>query len=250
MRSVQKSLRIVQFKCPYDTWESAFTQKLYAQVITLKLDGYKKEYPYGVLPIDTLDLVANHLLVCEQKADGSLFPLMGYRSISFNRCKTHGQGFPLVTLMHLIQNPNHEESVKTAIHNATTNGHEIFYDSSWTIRPEVRENRELTEELIGIMKALHVLQHIDSPKVEEIMAGGVLRFKMERLYEYWGYDRLSFQGEALPPISMPYASGEKAILFHLKKFSPAALEYAKEFESMWKNRLDVTVEALELSKAS
>ncbi|MGZ5279528.1 MAG: hypothetical protein ACXWC9_06280, partial [Pseudobdellovibrionaceae bacterium] len=100
-----QNLRFVVLKSPFQIWtqlENDTFKDLFHDMVRLKLQGYGLEYPRGVLPVDTSDFIATHLLVC--KEEGSrLRPIMGFKTTSFADCEHHQIAFPALGLVQAAE---------------------------------------------------------------------------------------------------------------------------------------------------
>jgi hypothetical protein len=230
--------QLVIIDCPYDTWSNQLTRDLFADTIQLKLDGYLASYPYGALPVDTTDFIGTHHIVCEKK-NGSLVPVMAYKTTALTRCKIHNLTFPALSLMQAAGAKKHAEEVMRIIAAASENQHEISYDGSWTMDPAIRRDKTRSEYLKKIMTAINVQYHISS-HVPEILGLGLLRFKTEQYFKNIGYRQLSQGDQLLPPISMGSLQNESVVLMHLTEFTKEALATAQEFNWLWEKRIEIS----------
>jgi hypothetical protein len=242
-----KRLRIVILGSPYDTLQDPLAQSLFAKTMALKIEGYRAEYPYGALPVETTDFIATHSILCDERDDG-LIPLMAYRSVSHSCAKTFGLPFGGLAVVNSAGGVEHAKAIQGILNRCEASGREISYDSSWTINPEVRKDRELTAHLQEIMRAMHVLYHVDY-NIPEIVAAGVVRFKMERYYRFWGYELIAKDGVPLGPIPLPFLRQESVLMFWLSKFSKEALEQAEKYRSLWNERIDICLKKSEKKAA-
>lgn len=227
--------RVVLLERPWDFWQDKSIRQLFTSVVALKKTGYGAEYPDWVLPVDGSDYYASHIMVCRE-AGSTLSPVMAYRSVPLDEANSHRSSFGGLSLARSVASHEHELAVAREVERCALSGRRISYDSSWTIDPELRKDEASTRYLRDLMKAIHVLHHLDSG-VQEIIAGGATRFKMEKLYQFWGYRELSLDGRVLPPLNLPTYNNEEVIVFHLRQFAELALAHAKKFESEWKARL-------------
>lgn len=134
--------KVAVLDCPYDTWGSTNTQHLFSEIINLKLAGYKDVYTDGVLPMDTYDFIATHILVCMEE-NGKLRPLTGFKSVTSARCKRFNLPFPTAQLLSLGNTPLHVEAVDSIMKNCDESGNVLAYDSSWTVHPEAKKTRSV-----------------------------------------------------------------------------------------------------------
>ena len=89
----RRKLKIVVLEAPYDSLKEKHAPDIFGKIISLKLQGYGPEYPYGTMPVDTNDFIATHLAVCVE--DGSeLKPIMAYKTVQQRKCRAHGVQFP------------------------------------------------------------------------------------------------------------------------------------------------------------
>ena len=187
--------RITVLDCPYETWSEPFTQKLFAQMVDLKLRGFRTGYADGVLPVDGSDFVCTHLMVCAETRD-ELKPLLAYRSISESGARKHAMKFPGLALVESAKTPapDHVQAVRRMVEHSQETGRSLRYCSSYTILPELREDRELVAQLKIYMTGMHALFH-DEYQTAESLLGGVVRFKTDQYFASWGYERLALDGQ-------------------------------------------------------
>lgn len=230
--------KVVVLECPYDSWKNPTMREMFVKLIDLKFDGYRKEYPYGVLPVDTTDFFATHHLVCEETESG-LLPLMAYKTVTLDRCKLHNSTLPVLNLANVCGIPKHASAIREIISRCESTGAGLSYDSSWTIHPDARKDESKTRELRNIMMAIHALHH-EEAKTGEIISLGALRFKMEKLFGYWGYSKIALGTDVLDPFRVPSYFNEEVIMIHMKGgFSKESLDFAETYRSAWTNRLIV-----------
>lgn len=225
------NFKILVLDCPYDSWETDETREWFGKIIKLKLTGYRREYPYGVLPMDTSDFIATHLVIAIEKK-GQLEPVMAYRSVSHDRCQKHSLSLPVLSLMKQLSATQHAEEIQEIIERCEAQKKRVCYASSLAVAEEYAGHPELKE----ILKMINVC-HTKEDEVGEILAGGVLRFKMDRFYTFMGYRKLAHNGNLLEPLQIPFACNEITGFFHLKDFSPEAKAVAKKYEYMWHDRI-------------
>jgi hypothetical protein len=237
--NILQKLRWVVLESPYDSWANEKTgqktRDLFEKTIGLKLAGYRREYSYGVLPVDTTDFIAIHQLICEEREDG-LYPLLGYKTVTWERAKLHNLPFPGLNLVRASQAPLHERAVQAILDDCQKKAISIAYDSSWTMAAEARANPELKKTLREMFTAFYVLFH-DAYRIQQLIGGGTIRFKTDEYFKYWGYEPISWNGEVLPPIHNPQLLGEPVRVMHLREFSEEAREVAARWKLFWKRAL-------------
>ncbi len=232
------AFRFVLLQYPYANWENGETRDLFGKMIRLKLRGYVANHFDGVLPFDTSDFLSDHLLVCKETAEEGLVPFMGYRSMPLSRAEFHKLPFGATTLCQASNGPEHEAAIRAVIEDCRKNSKELYYDSSYTVDPAAKNNPAISPEIKNLILAMHTLHH-ENMEHCELIAGGNLRFKMERLYQFWGYNGLSLGGRALGPLEMPFYAGDKMMVYHLTRWSPGALDLAATYKLLWRQMLIV-----------
>jgi hypothetical protein len=228
-------IRIVSLECPYDNWDNAQLTELFNKMVALKLNGYRKEYPYGVLPVDTSDFLSTHYLICNAKGE-TLTPLMGFKTVSLTRCHLHNVAFPLVSILKTSGATKHEELVTKQLEWCQRGGGDASYAGSWTIDPETRKNRPLVallRELTITMLVEHYRQH---PAARKYICGSV-RFKTDKFLQSLGYSPLEREGEPLSTFEQASLMGDTALALHCSSYTDAANETAYKYRDQWNSRL-------------
>ncbi|MCX6968034.1 MAG: hypothetical protein NTZ46_09725 [Verrucomicrobia bacterium] len=229
------SYKVVVLDCPYDTWSKTSTQSLFSEIINLKLAGYTSVYTDGVLPVDTYDFIATHILVCGEE-NGQLKPLTGFKSVTLSRCKRFNLPFPTSQLLSGTNTPQHTEAVASIMRSCDESGDVLAYDSSWTVHPLVRKDRPvhhfLQELFISNVVHLHT-----SAAPHKLLGAGVRQVRTDKFFERVGFKRLSNSGEPLSTFKQASLVGAEVALIHLERFSEFATSIAQKYESFWNERV-------------
>ncbi len=229
-------LRVVVLEYPTHILSEATPQALLSNLLALRVRGYGKEYPEGVLPLDTYDFIGTHLMVCREE-NGRLVPISGFRSVFLSTCDFHRLPFPALELIRTAGGAtSHEWAVRKILKSCRDEGVSISYESSWTIQPEVRKDRELTNYIRDMLTAVMALHQRDA-KVTQSLVCGVLRFKTDQFFKGMGFIPLDFMGSTLPELHQASLFGETVVMMHRKKVSEHALMLSEKFESHWANRI-------------
>ncbi len=233
----EQKLRVVILEAPYDTYQSAETRNLLSSTAALKLAGYQKEYPYGVLPIDTTDFFANHMLLCRENGS-SLTPVMGMKTVSLLRCQLHNMKLPVFNLINGQDLPLHLRAMERILESAMLSNQEVGYNGSWTIDPLVRQDKDLKQfaRALTVSWFVHYYREYGIPNV---FAGATLRFKVEQWKEFLGFEYLQSEGQSLPSIDCKPFFSERVAIMCLRKVRPEADLWARAFLPLWKSRLTV-----------
>lgn len=239
------NFKMVILKNPSKIWsqtEDAEFRNLFYKIARLKLRGYEAEYPPGVLPIDTTDFIATHILICDMKPEGAS-PITGIKSTTLSQSQTHRLNFPALSLVQAAEAQPHIQAMIHLIQQCQKLNKELAYTGSWTINPETRKDRVLTKEVTRMFYAAYVLYHMEY-QINEIITGGTMRFKADHFFRSMGHDIFSYKGQPLPPIYVKHLFGEQVQLLHLKAFTEEAKRSAEEFREMWSNRLEIDIQSI------
>ncbi len=223
--------------CPYDSWSQPETRHLFSEIINLKLTGYKDVYTDGVLPFDTYDFVATHILVCRE--EGRAFkPLTGFKSITAARCNRFNLPFPTTQLLMSSDSPRQTKAVASIMEDCNESGDVLAFDSSWTVHPEVKKSRSVHHLLQELFISNVVHLHTTSSK-HRLLGAGVRRVRTDKFFERIGFTRLAEAGEPLPTFRQASLQGEEVALIQLKSFSDFATGMAEKHQSFWNNRVTI-----------
>lgn len=235
---VPNGLKLVILESPYDQINDPQVKELFIETQALKINGYHGVYPYGVLPVDTYDFVATHHLVCET-GQGRLEPIMGYKSITLDKCKTHKLPFPGISVLRSSQAASHEKALQELLDGYQNNASAIDWGSSWTIAPRIRDNIELKKFLKELFIAMHVCHEREIGTKEWVTCGNN-RVKTDRLFLDLGYQPLQSNGVALPYFIYTPLIDAEAMMFTCTKFSDSALKLADKFRDFWNTRIVIS----------
>jgi hypothetical protein len=133
----------------------------------------------------------------------------------------------------------HQKVVSRIVESAKERNLNIGYNSSWTINPIWRHQPELKSIAKELSIALFTSYYL-SRKIDEILIGGVMKYKVDKIQAFLGFKYLENEGVQLPPIETWFVKNEKTILMHLTQFSQEALNMAQKYEKLWNQRMEIT----------
>lgn len=231
-------MKLIQLDCPYDSLNTPLTQELFSKMSALKIEGYKREYPEGVLPLDTVDYIANHLLLCELTPDGWKI-CMGIRSISLSQCRKNLVRFPVESMVQHL--PEHAVAVQKIIANAQTKNQDIAYNGSWTMSNAAQQDRNLRQLCKALGPFWLMYYHYDN-QVPVVFSAGTARFKVPELQEFLGFEYLSYEGKRLPNFGCKSFFDEEVALMalHTQRVPKPALDWASKFYQLWESRMIIS----------
>lgn len=226
-------IRPMILNSPLDQWSYPEMDRLFHRLIQLKLDGYGANYPRGVLPIDTTDFYASHLILGFDD-DFGFRPLMSGKTTLLSRTEFHQHTFPALSLVEQAGSAEHSRVVRLEIESALRGKSDLAYFGSWTVDPIVRQDPNLRSFLRDIFPGMYVNFH-RYLGVQRIFLGGTLRFKTERLFEKLGHVPLAYNGNVLENIQVRHLFQENVQVMYLTKFSEFAEKESERMRFLWKH---------------
>jgi len=237
-----KKLRVVILDCPYDTMDHPLVQDLFPKVLALKIQGYRSEHPYGVMPVDSGDFVGCHVLLCEE-SDAGLNPIMGFKSITEDRCRTFQLEFPAYHLLDHTRLFQHRKAITECLENAKKEKARVGYNGSWTMSPDARAHRDFAR-IVKDMSISFLALYYQTYHIKYVVAAAVVRFKVDHLKRFIGFKQIELRGKALKNFDSPAFFGEELALMFLNEFSVKINQLAENFKDLWANRLVISKETL------
>lgn len=238
MDHASNSFQLVILECPYEIWEQPMVQSLFSKMVSLKRKGYGHNYLNDVLPVDTSDYIATHVLLCERDKNGTLKPVMGFKSISLKICAKYNLNFPGLGLVQSAKKQTHIQVVESILRRCEDENHGLAYFSSWTIDTDFKKNyyqknKDLTDACNVFYFALNKEQNIS-----EVILGGTLRFHTERFFQTLGNRPITLNGVELEPINVIHLAKEPVVVMHGKvESSEVLILSSKKWQKIWNDRI-------------
>ena len=232
-----EEIKIVIIDNPYDCMADSSARDLWAKIMALKIAGYRSEYPYGVLPVDTSDFYSTHMALFVQHENEGLKPILVCKNISLERHELFSaEEFMLVDHFKKANAPAHLQAIRDTVEVAKKSGKNLHYFGSYTTDPEIRGDKVFSILLKELFLALHVNFHI-AYGVEISACAGAKKFKVDKMLEVWGYGKLKLRGEELPDYRPACIFGGDATFFQTERFSDYAYSIAHKYKALWDARL-------------
>lgn len=234
-----KKIHFVILKKPYDTFsDSVETRDFLGKVFKLKLDGYTKYYPYGILPISDVDFMADHLVVCHE-INGELIPVSGVKSIRYSTCSSFNVPFPAINHLFDSQSdlfPVHKEAIKNWSNQLTQKGEDFVYFGSWTMSPFLsKEDRSIVRDLnFAIICFFHRHERIRN-LINATSTTNSVHIHEEKM----GFNYLQDKnGKELGTFQAHNFAGKPFALMHITgdDFLDDYIRSIDKFKSLWDNR--------------
>jgi len=222
-------LSFVTLDCPLERWRDPHVRAAFAEMVRLKMLGFGSAHAAGIMPVDTSDFIASHVLTCVEGNDG-LHLVAAFRSISTERCREFNLTFSAESLAIAADAREHAAAVREFV------GQEgrVGYLGSWTIHPSARENPALRAALRDDFALGAVLAHAEAG-IPRMVVGATLRFKVDRLLSPVGFRPLSHKGAELPPIAVRHLHGEPVLM--MCRDEAGAPQAAEALRGRWSARV-------------
>lgn len=236
MSEAFKKFQLVVLDSPIESWSDPAVQKIFNKMVTLKKNGYESCYSQGVLPVDTSDFFATHVLLCEKQTNNDLNPIMGYKTVSLSKCQQYNQNFPGLGLVQSASATDHIGVVKDIVQRCSQNQTGLSYLGSWTVDPEFKKR---CPQDVHLKSAFITFYHqlYQEQGIKEVIIGGTLRFKTEKLFAELGHKPLSKDGKALAHIFVTHLVKEPVLVMHADTFVTPTTSQTEMWQQIWQDRL-------------
>jgi hypothetical protein len=202
--------------------------ELWRKALWAKEEGYRAHYKSGVLPLGTDDFFGSHLIIVDEKPNGAWEPVVMYKSVRRSQASRFKVPFGAETL--LIGTPYENSPRLKEILSDTS---EISYDSSWSINPDYKSNKELSSILRDYVTMFCCNFHT-SMGFYRWLTAGVQRLKIDDYFAWLGCEEVhnSFQ--------LPIIDNETVrMLYHpdTRNSSDEAKAVTQRYAQDWDNRI-------------
>ena len=243
---IERKYQFVLLRSPYELMAFNLVSELFPKIIEFKTEGYRQEYGQFVLPFDSSDFVASHLLLCEKQNGGSLEPVLGFKSVTLEKCDQHQIHFPMLSMFD-GEDPDsiYRLTIKSLIdkYRSCGAGHKIAYNGSFTISPKLRENKELMKHLWDVTFSLLTNYYIDY-EIDHVVAVCATKFKVDKKKERLGWNYIEGEHGVLMPYVCKTFFNAPAVPMELTNMKFKGKLCSEKFKSMWENRLTLDVHHL------
>ena len=245
--SIRKKYQFVLLRCPYELMDYTVVQKLLPQLIKFKTTGYRKEYDQHVLPFDTSDFIASHLLMCENLPSGELVPVLGMKSVTLKKCDDHRITFPMVGMLEgLHSTQEHKNVIQKMIesYRSVQQAEKLAYNGSFTIHPRLREDKVLMKYLWEVSFSLLTNYYIEY-QINHVIAVCATQFNVHKKKEQHGWNFIpDTTGGSLSEYQSKCLFGASLIPMELTNVAEKSKETSEKFKDMWKEKITLDLEHL------
>ena len=195
------SLKIVILEAPLETWQFRESRELFKKIISLKKEGYGSQLPPYVLPVDSFDFIATHIVICQKD---NLSPLFAWKAVLLEKCRQYHRPFPLLSLIK--NSPGRElyqKVIQEFIQSCSKKKERLAYFGGLTFSSKAHANGELHLLLWKIFYAMAILYRRDY-QVAKALFAAILDFKTDVTFKRLGAASLLYRGKELPPLIIPH----------------------------------------------
>lgn len=238
MSDFTNRFQVVVLKSPYDFMRDKQVRSLFSDICDLKITGYSKEYPDGVLPLDASDFVANHIVLLEKTSMGML-PIMGFKSISLGACDRHRVNFPILGMLKSAQDTSAHHSYferMLADYRARGAADTLAYNGSFTVHPEKRSDEKFMAHMWDLVFFM-ISSHYITEKTERVVAVCATKFKVDHKKTTRGWAYCEETGKRLERYSASSLYEADLIPMEMTNIRENCQVHADRFKDLWENRV-------------
>lgn len=243
---------MVLIRSPHEIMQDPFTSEIFPKVINLKTTGYQKEYGELVLPFDSSDFVASHLLLTEIMPDGSLCPVLGFKSVTLKRCDDYKIPFPVLGMVEgTTENHEYKNTFMNLMNKYRAEGRsdQLAYNGSFTVLPRIRENKVLMKSLWDITFSLLTNYYIDY-NIHHVVAVCSTTFNVHKKKAALGWNFINTAEGILEAYNCKVLCGSSFIPMELVDIKAKSQESSEKYKDMWENRITLDRETIHRTKKS
>lgn len=244
-KMIMEKYQFVLLRAPYEIMNFEVVQKIFPALIQLKTTGYQQEYQRTVLPFDSSDFVASHLLMCEKKAQ-TLVPVLGFKSVTLKRCDDHRISFPMLSMLERSDGETSDKEIIQKILNSyreKAREEKIAYNGSFTILPHLRQDKVLMKYLWEVSFSLLANYYMDYG-IDHVLAVCATKFKVNKKKEEHGWNYIQGGAETLPEYNCRALFGAPLIPMELFTSHEECKKSSERFKKMWFERVTLDTESL------
>lgn len=235
MLAIPATYRLVQLDSPVEQWHDPLARYLFEEMIALRIAGYGRKYPPGVIPFDVSCWYATHFLVCDDRKE--MRPVMGFQQVTLQRYPRHYAAFAPLSSCRQAGCARHVQAMEELVARFENRPEKLAYTGGFTVDPELRADRELIGELCRLMVALQYLFHEEAGEGHEIVTAPTIRFKMDSLLSAYGFVPLLDGDDGAGTVTFASYAGEEVRFMWGRDFNQDMVQLAEKYRSWWDNRL-------------
>jgi hypothetical protein len=239
-KELREKYQFVVVQNPQEIITNDKVGQLFSRIINFKKTGYKEEYGEFVLPFDSSDFIATHLLMCEIQPNQDLLPVLGFKSVTLANCDSFRIPFPMLGMLEKKEDPNSEyKSVINDILNQYRTrkvAHKIAYNGSFTVHPDLRRNKNLMKYLWEVGFSMLGNYYVDE-EIEHVLAVCATKFKVHEKKQAAGWNYIDGMGAQLSPYLSKSLFEASLVPMELKDVKLKCEKYLYQYKDMWDKKL-------------
>jgi hypothetical protein len=247
---IRKNYQFVLIRSPHELMGYQSVREIFPKVIDLKTTGYRQEYDKHVLPFDSSDFIASHLLLCEKGTKGELIPVLGFKSVTLEKCDAHRISFPMFGMLeNETTNEPYKAVLKTILdqHRYDGTSAKIAYNGSFTVLPRLRENKVLMKELWDITFSL-LTNYYSEYDIDHVVAICSTKFNVHKKKESLGWNFIQGPSGLLEPYNCRSLFDASFVPMELVGVREKSSVPSSKFKDMWEDRVTYDLEHLSVAE--
>ncbi len=250
-QEIRKKYTFVVVQNAQEIIPDPLVRELFPKIMDLKTAGYRQEYGNFVLPFDSSDFIATHLLLCEKRPDGDLFPLLGMKSVTLKSCDEYRISFPMLSMLETPETKN--EPAKEVImkilddHRGRGTPGKIAYNGSFTIRPELRKDEVLKRYLWELTFSMLTNYYI-SYEIDHVLAVCATRFKVDERKVALGWNYIKNGNGVMEEYKCRALFESPLIPMELVGVKEKSQSASARFKDLWDERLTLDSHTIAVRK--
>jgi hypothetical protein len=238
-----KKFRVVIIDYPIYALDNTECSEIFGKALSIKHAGYSLTYGENVLPMDKTDFFSTHIMLCEEVND-QLIPIIIYKATPYDRCLHYGIEFPGLSIVKADGHPDCVREIETILSNLD-NPNMISFDSSWAQNPEYRFSKD--SQLKNCLKEITMMfavKHHEEFRLPHMMTLGVVKVKTDKFFEQIGLKKLTGPSR----FKLKSLNDSDVYIYHNNAFSDEALIMAEKYNELWKNKLVISGQVIQLNR--
>ncbi|MBC7711796.1 MAG: hypothetical protein H7177_00555 [Rhizobacter sp.] len=231
-----KDLCIVVLESPYDSLILKDARKIFSNMINTKLRGYKSYHEDGVMPVDTTDFIATHLIIANKNNPFEEI-YMSYKSCSYQTCEKYNIPFPFMAILKNYAHKDCYEKMSQTMEECRFKNEDLSYDTGWTINPDIKGDKEL-QIILKEMVTTFVTNHHPQYNVPHWVTLGICKVKTDQMFLKMGLDEISSNAVFQHPFL--HKTAARAVISMYNQYTDYVFDTAKKYQSLWDNRITIS----------
>lgn len=208
--------------------------RFFSDLCRIRVQGYSPEYPVHFLPLDTLDFISTHHILCFETS-GSWVPFCAIRHVSLTTLNFYKIPLTLLSVSQEIQDSRNTRALEEFIQKHSDQKRELIYSSRFTLAKQHRE-KELLATVREIIAGIYY-DDIQKHHSAAVVGAGVLRLQKNlRFYLDLGFEVMKDEKGTLNSFTHP-RSGEELQLIAIDQISEWSKKCFEKHRSILNSRL-------------